>query len=47
MAGGGTYRRGTMEIGEQRRTYVGVMKATLWSTVFVVVLLVLMAIFLL
>jgi len=47
MASGGTYRRGTMDIDEQRRTYGGVMKATLWCTAFVVLLLVLMALFLL
>lgn len=47
MASTGDYERGTMNIGAQQRTYAAVMKACTWGVFWIVVLLVLMAIFLL
>lgn len=43
MAGAGEYKRGTMDIAAQRQTYSAVMKSTLWGTVAVVIVLVLLA----
>ncbi|MFC3230265.1 aa3-type cytochrome c oxidase subunit IV [Marinibaculum pumilum] len=47
MAGTGEYQRGTMDITAQRKTYAGVMKASMWGVFWIVVLLILMALFLL
>ena len=47
MAGTGEYERGTMNIAAQRQTYAGVMKASAWGVFWIIVLLVLMALFLL
>ncbi|MEQ8346072.1 MAG: aa3-type cytochrome c oxidase subunit IV [Sneathiellaceae bacterium] len=47
MASTGEYQRGTMNIAAQQRTYGAVMKASTWGVVWIVIILVLMALFLL